>query len=177
MKMADVVSLTQNAIAQALGKGYKINTGVDADGNPTYTTIGDGDLTALDSSKLIDIGNDVLDSGTVDVYVKSLLSQMGKMIVVNREYSQEIKNIMVDTTEWGGYQMRVYFEPSEMIKDEMYDLVDGKSYDDHVFYKPSTKSKIFQEGKAIMCPISIVREQLFESFRGLEQMNTFLSGV
>lgn len=177
MIFEDVVKLTQNAVSQALGEGYKINTGVGEDGNPTYETIGTGNLAALDTSKLIDVGKDVLDSGSVDVYVKALLTQMGKMIVVDRKYEDEVPGIMVDTNDWGGYQMRVYFSPQDLVKDEMYSLVDGQTYEDHKFYQPKVSAKIYEEGKDIMCPISIVREQLFEAFRGWDEMTKFLSGV
>ena len=182
MKFENVVSLTQNACAQILGKGYQVCTGTttDSEGNkvPTYQTIGDGALTHLDSSRLVDVGEDVLNAeNAVDRYVGSLITQMSKMVNVIDEYEPEIPSIMVDASEWGGFQQREYFSPQELIQDEMYNLIDGNVYEDHRFYKPRTTGKVFAEGKTIMCPISIVREQLFESFRSWAQMDKFLSGI
>ena len=166
MKFADVVTLTQNAVAQTLGE--------------TYMQSEDGTIKPLESFKLADVGSDVIDGSNslgVDVFVKSLVTQIGKMVVTARKYTSELPSIFVDSYDWGGYVERVYFAPQDLIKDEMYNLVDGETYDDHKFYQPNTKAKIFAEGKTIMCPISIVRDQMFTAFSSLEQMNTFISGI
>lgn len=162
MKFTDVVTLTQKAVAQTLGAEYMEQT---------------GDLASLDSYKLVDVGKDVLDSGSVDVYVKALLTQLGKLVVDSKKYASEIPSIFIDSFDWGGYVERVYFSPQDLIKDEMYDLVDGNTYEDHKFYKPNASAKIFEEAKTIMCPISITTEQLTEAFSSWEQMNKFLSGI
>lgn len=162
MKFTDVVSLTQNAVAQTLGTEYMEKS---------------GDFASLDSYKLADVGKDVLDSGSVDSYVKALLTQMGKMYVESREYVSELKSLFIESFDWGGYLERVYFAPQDLVKDEMYNLVDGQSYDDHKFYKPNASAKIFEEAKTIMCPISLTEEQIKMSFTSWEQMNSFLSGI
>ena len=71
MKFTDVVELTQNAVAQTLGEVYMGK---------------DGKLAPLTSFNLVDVGKDVLDSGSVDSYVKALLTQMGKMIIESDVY-------------------------------------------------------------------------------------------
>lgn len=75
MKFVDVTTLTQEAVAQTLGT--------------TYLTK-DGKLASIESYKLVDVGKDVLDSGSVDAYVKSLLTQMGKMVVDAKRYAGRI---------------------------------------------------------------------------------------
>ena len=65
MKFVDVTTLTQEAVAQTLGT--------------TYLTK-DGKLKSIESYKLVDVGKDVLDSGSVDAYVKTLSKQMGKIV-------------------------------------------------------------------------------------------------
>lgn len=182
MKFENVVSLTQNAVSQVLGESYQICTGTttDSEGNkvPVYENIGSGKLATLDSSKLVDIGTDVLSyENNVDKYAKSLITQMSKMVNIQDEYEPEIPSIMIDASEWGGFQLRQYYSPQELIQDEMYNLIDGNVYEDHRFYKPRTTGRIFAEGKTIMCPISIVREQLFEAFKSWNEMDKFLSGI
>ena len=162
MKFVDVTTLTQEAVAQTLGT--------------TYLTK-DGKLASIESYKLVDVGKDVLESGSVDAYVKSLLTQMGKMVVDAKRYAAELPSIFVDNFEWGGYVERVYFAPQDLITDEMYSLVDGQTYEDHKFYKPKTSAKIYEQAKTIMCPISITRDQMQMAFTSWEQMNTFLSGI
>jgi len=162
MKFKDVVSLTQKAVAQTLGSEYMEQS---------------GDFGDLDSYKLVDIGKDVLDSGSVDSYVKTLLTQIGKLYIESREYVSELKSIYIDSFDWGGYLERVYFAPQDLIKDEMYDLVDGQSYDDHKFYKPNASAKIFEEAKTIMCPISLTEDAIKMAFTSWDEMNKFLSGI
>lgn len=162
MKFQDVVELTQNAVAQTLGAEYMTK---------------EGKLAPLTSFNLVDVGKDVLDSGSVDSYVKALLTQMGKMIVESKVYKAELPSLFIDSFDWGGYIERVYFSPQDLLKDEMYDLVDGKVYEDHKFYKPNVSAKIFEEGKTIACPISITEDQIKMSFNSYEELNKFLSGI
>lgn len=163
MKFVDVVNLTQNAVAQALGTEYMTKL---------------GDFSALSSYQLMDVGKDVLDSGSVDSFVKALLVQIGKLYIDSREYVSELSNIYVDSFDWGGFVERVYFSPAELIDDSMYNLVDKQSYDDHIFYEPKVSAKIFEEAKKIMCPISIASdEQISMAFNSYEQLNSFISGI
>lgn len=162
MKFTDVVELTQNAVAQTLGSTYMEK---------------DGKLEPLTSFNLVDVGKDVLDSGSVDSYVKALLTQMGKMIIESKVYTAEIPSLFIDSFDWGGYIERVYFSPQDLLKDDMYDLVDGRVYEDHKFYKPNVTAKIFEEGKTISCPISITEDQIKMSFNSFDEMNRFLSGI
>lgn len=162
MKFQDVVELTQNAVAQTLGSTYMEK---------------DGKLAPLTSFNLVDVGKDVLASGSVDSYVKSLLTQMGKMIIESKVYKAELPSLFIDSFDWGGYVERVYFSPQDLLKDDMYDLIDGKVYEDHKFYKPNVSAKIFEEGKTISCPISLTEDQIKMSFNSYEELNKFMSGI
>ena len=164
MKFVDVVSVVQTAVAQAMGSDYMAKV---------------GDLAKLDSYKLVELGKDVLDTGTVDTYTKSLLSQLGKMFIDSRKYEGEMPSIFIDSFEWGGYIERVGFDLAEIIADPKWNLTNNTDYSshEHKFYQPAVRAKIFEEAKAIMTPISIVDDQLKESFNSWEQMNSFLSGV
>ena len=164
MKFTDVVSVVQTAVAQAMGSEYMEKV---------------GDLASLDSYKLVELGKNVLDTGTVDTYTKSLLSQLGKMFIDSRKYEGEMPSIFIDSFEWGGYIERVGFDLAEIIADPKWNLINNTDYSshEHKFYQPSVRAKIFEEAKAIMTPISIVDDQLKESFNSWEQMNSFLSGV
>lgn len=163
MVFEKVAEVTQNAIAQSMGDDYMGKV---------------GELTYLDNQKLVDVGKDVLDSKTTtEQYSKALISQLGKIYVDSREYTSDLGGLFVDSYDWGGYLERVYFSPSDIIDDSMYDLVNGKSYDDHVFYEPKVSAKIYQEGKSITTPVSIVEDQLREAFTSFDQMNAFTSGI
>ena len=163
MKFETVKELTEKAVAQTLGTAYM--------------TAEDGNIRPLESFRLADVGKDVLDSGSVDSYVKSLLTQIGKLIIYSDKYKAEVPSLFVDSFDWGGYIERVYFSPQDIVEDDMYALVDGKSYDDHKFYKPNVSAKIFEEAKTLTCPISITRDAVAMAFTNMDEMNRFLSGI
>lgn len=162
MKFNDVVELTQNAVAQTLGSNYMEKIGT---------------LSELSSYQLVDVGKDVLDGGSVDSYVKSLLTQIGKLYIESREYVSELDSIYIDSFDWGGYLERVYFAPQDLVTDDMFNLVNGNTYEDHKFYKPNVSAKIFEEAKTIMCPISLTEDAVKMAFTSWEEMNKFLSGI
>ena len=162
MKFNEVVELTQNAVAQTLGSEYMEKLGT---------------LSELSSYKLVDVGKDVLDGGSVDSYVKSLLTQIGKLYIESREYVSELDSIYIDSFDWGGYLERVYFAPQDLVTDDMFNLVNGNTYEDHKFYKPNVSAKIFEEAKTIMCPISLTEDAVKMAFTSWDEMNKFLSGI
>lgn len=162
MKFNNVVELTQNAVAQTLGSEYMEKLGT---------------LSELSSYKLVDVGKDVLDGGSVDSYVKALLTQIGKLYIESREYVSELDSIYIDSFDWGGYLERVYFAPQDLVTDDMFNLVNGNTYEDHKFYKPNVSAKIFEEAKTIMCPISLTEDAVKMAFTSWDEMNKFLSGI
>lgn len=165
MKFTDITELTQKAIAQTLGDEYMEQA---------------GDIAALDSYKLMDVGKDVLDAGSVEQYTKALLSQLGKMVIDAKKYTAEIPSIFVDSYDWGGYVERIYFgSPEEIIDDAMYTLVNGKDYSDieNKFYQPHVSAKIFEEAKKVMCAISLTEDAVKEAFTSWDKMNSFISGI
>lgn len=164
MKFEDVVSVTQKALAQAMGDTYMEQL---------------GDFAYLDSAKLADVGRAVSDAGTVEKFTNSLVSLLGKFELMNNEYKKRISSLYVDSFEWGGFIERTVLDLTKIISDPMYNLVDGTDYSDieHTFYGSHAVTKIFEEAKAIMSPISIQSEALIEAFRSWDALNVYLSGI
>lgn len=163
MNIIETATVVKNAIAQSIGAEY-----MDVD-----TT----DIAAIESFKIADVGAAVLDSGSVEKFTKSLLTQLGKMVVDERRYKGELPSLFYDNFDWGGYVERVYFAPQDILSDSMWNLVNGQSYDDHVFYQPNTSAKIFEEGKPIVCPISITEDILKVAFNSWGDMSKYLGGI
>ena len=164
MKFENVVEITQKALAQAMGDEYMEQL---------------GELSAIDSAKLADIGRAVTEPGTVEKFTNSLISLLGKFELMNNEYKKRINALYVDSFEWGGFIERTVLDLTKIISDPMYNLVDGTDYSDieHTFYGSRAITKIFEEAKPIMSPISIQSEALRESFRSWDALNVYLSGI
>ena len=163
MNIIETATVLKNAIAQSIGAEY-----MDVDTN---------DISAIESFKIADVGEAVLNSGSVEVATKALIQRLAKIVVDAKKYKGEIPSLFYDNFDWGGFVERVYYSPQDILEDDMWNLVDGQSYDDHIYYQPKVAAKIFQEAKAIVCPISITEEQLKTAFSGWEEMNKFISGI
>lgn len=164
MRLEDVVSVTQKALAQAMGSEYMEQI---------------GDFGVLDDAKLADVGRAVSDAGTVEKFTNSLVSLLGKFELMNNEYKKRISSLYVDSFEWGGFIERTVLDLTKIMSDPMYNLVDGTDYSDieHTFYGTNAVTKIFEEAKPIMAPISIQSEALIEAFRSWDALNVYLSGI
>ena len=165
MKFVDLLKTTQEAVAQTLGEDYMNKSGL---------------LTATESFKIADVGEKILETeNTVEPFTKSLITVLAKTEMFDDEYNRKITSLWVDNFEWGGFVQRVYFGLAEIIADPMYSLVNKHNYSEieHTFYQPDTNAKIFQEGKSIMIPVSIVRDQLKEAFKSWDDLNRYVSGI
>lgn len=173
MKMKDVVSVVQTAVAQAMGAEF-----MEKQGN----------LTGLASDKLVDIGTAIANAGTAETVFKGLITQLALLEVDARAYSGDLNSFMVKDTEWGGFVERVCYGLNTIVADPMWNIFEQNhtagaytphdySTAEHQFYPASVSTKVFVEGKAIMTPISRPVDQLKEAFQSWEQMNSFLSGI
>lgn len=173
MKMVDVTSVVQKAVAQAMGETYMSQV---------------GNLAELESDKLVDVGKAIDEAGTSETVFKGLITQLAILEIENRAYSGDLKSFMVRDTEWGGFVERVCFGLAQIVADPMWNIYEQNhvngvytphdySTAEHQFYPASVSTKVFIEGKAIMTPISRTTDQLKEAFKSWEQMNSFLSGV
>lgn len=173
MKMVDVTSTVQKALAMSMDATFMEQTGALAD---------------LPSDKLVDVGKAIEDAGTTETVFKNLITQLAILEIENRAYSGDLKAFMVRDTEWGGFVERVCFGLAQIVADPMYNIFEQNhtsgaytphdySTAEHQFYPASVSTKVFVEGKAIMTPISRTVDQLKEAFKSWEQMNSFLSGI
>lgn len=172
MKLVDVVQITRDAIAQAMGDDYQPL--IDSE---TGDPISNSDLADLPSQKLVDIGQDVTGEETINALNTGLISRLGKHVIENRLYTTKLPSLYIDAIDWGGFLERTRVGLGEIMADPMYNKIAGTSYADieHTFYGQDVHSKIFEEGKSIMVPFSTEREMLRDAFTSWDKMNSFLS--
>lgn len=173
MKRIDVVQLTRDAIAQTMGADY-----MPLIDDTTHEPIPNGQLEALSSEKLVDIGRDVTGEDTINSFANNLIAVLGKHIIVARLYTSKLPSIYVDSFDWGGFIERTRIGLGDIIADPMYNKVAGTSYAEleHTYFGQDVSSKIFDECKAFMCPVSIERNELTEAFTSWDKMDEFISG-
>lgn len=169
MEMKTAYTVVQNAVAQAMGATYMEKS---------------GEISALGSSKMIDIGEDIDKAGSLDTVYSGLISQISDIEINNRPYTGDLNDIMIKDYEWGGFTERVGFDLATIIDDPKWNLaansasgITDYSVAEHKFYPSTVSSKAFIEAKGIQVPLSKPADQLKEAFSGWEQMNRFLSGI
>lgn len=173
MKRIDVIQLTRDAIAQTMGANF-----MPLIDNETHEPIPNDRLAALSSEKLVDIGRAVTGEDTINSFSNNLIAVLGKHIIDARLYTSKLPSIYVDSFDWGGFIERTRIGLGDIISDPMYNKVAGTSYADleHTYFAQDVKSKIFDECKAFMCPVSIERNELTEAFTSWDKMDEFISG-
>ena len=173
MKRIDVLQLTRDAIAQTMGANYMPL--IDDD---THLPIPNDRLAALSSEKLVDIGRDVTTETTINSFANNLIAVLGKHIIDAKLYTSKLPSIYIDSFDWGGFIERTRIGLGDIIADPMYNKVAGSSYAEleHTYFAQDVNSKIFDECKAFMCPVSIERNELTEAFTSWDKMDEFISG-
>ena len=145
-----------------------------------YMTAENGDIKPLDTAMIVDVGKQATaaDAG-LDNLFKAMVTQIGIIDIQNERYQTELPSMFIKNFEWGGYLERVYFDPLDTFNDTMYNLTAGQDYStaEHTYYAPKIKAKVYTEAKPIVTPISRTYEQIKDAFTGLEQLESFMSGV
>lgn len=165
MKLENVSTVVQEAVAQAMGTEYMGKVGA---------------LSPIDGTKLVDIGKAITETTmTTEKFTKALVSILGRREIEALSYAPLYSDIIVNRVEWGGFIERVKIDMADIMDSPMFSLENKKSYADieHTFYQPKVISKIYEEGKGIMIPISIQSEMLTEAFTSWDRMNEYLTKI
>lgn len=166
MDIKNIHTAIVNAVSQYMGAAYM--------------TAENGDIKPLDTAMIVDVGKQATaaDAG-LDNLFKAMVTQIGILDIQNERYQTELPSMFIKNFEWGGYLERVYFDPLDTFNDTMYNLTAGQDYStaEHTYYAPKIKAKVYTEAKPIVTPISRTYDQIKDAFTGLEQLESFMSGV
>lgn len=139
--------------------------------------LGESEVLEKDMSNVVDIGNKIINSTTVDNYVKSLINHIGKVIFVDRAYQGKMSSVMMDSWEYGSILQKISVQAPAVEADPAWNLQDGVSVDPYVFKRPKASYKLFNSTNPYMIPLSVTEEQVKESFSSAEQLNGFIASL
>lgn len=139
--------------------------------------LGKTDIVANDLSKVVDMGEEIFNSGNVDNYVKSLVNHIGKVIFVNRPYSGSVPSMLMDAWEYGSVLEKISAEIPEAKENDSWNLKDGEEYKQDIFTAPKVSAKFFNSKNTFEIPMSFTERQVKESFSNAEQLNAFISMI
>lgn len=172
MQLVDATRIVIDAIAQTMGSDFQPL--IDSE---TELPISNKAFAALDSQALIDIGKAVTGEEHIASLNNNLVTLIGKHIIEGRTYNTRIPSIYVESYDWGGFLERTRIGLGEIFDDPMYTKQFGDNFAEleHTYFGQPAYSKIFDEAKAIMVPMSTEREQIREAFNSIDALNSYIS--
>lgn len=178
MRLVDVIDVVKSGISQLTASNF-----FDAE-TP--------ELTESDTTALVELGTALENyKPAADIFLGAVVDTLTTMRIDSRAYSAVLPSLFVDTYEWGGFREHVIMGLSDILDDEMYPINGFIGYNEeggddeavriagieHGTFKPSAESKFYDEGKAFMVALSVVREQLFTAVRSLSELNKLISAM
>lgn len=146
--------------------------------NSLKEVLGETDLIAEDLTNVVDIGTTLFNSNSVDNFVKKLVDQVGKIIVVDRKYTGQAPKVLMDAWEYGAVLEKISFEFPVVAQDnKSWELTDGVDYSQDVFTAPKAEFKFYSNRVTFEIPMSIAEMQVKSAFQSATQLNAFISGI
>lgn len=146
--------------------------------NSLKEVLGETELIAEDLSNVVDVGTALFNSNSVDNFVKKLVDQVGKIIVVDRKYTGQAPKVLMDAWEYGAVLEKISFEFPVVAQDnKSWELTDGVDYSQDVFTAPKTEVKFYSNRITFEIPMSIAEMQVKSAFQSATQLNAFIGGI
>lgn len=140
--------------------------------------LGKTNILQADLSNVVDFGNEVIGTGNMDNYVKSLIDHIGKVAFVDRPYSGSAPSVLMDGWEFGSILEKITMTKlPEAQENSSWKLENGKSYDTGVFTAPEVSAKFFNSLATYEIPMSFAEKQVKSSFSSAQQLNAFFSMI
>lgn len=137
--------------------------------------LGDTAVVQEDLTNVVDIGKEIFNADAFDVYVKTLINHIGKVVFVNRPYSGSAPSVLMDGWEYGSILEKISSEMPVATENPSWELTDGKSYDPNIFKQPKASAKFFNKRTTFEIDRSITERQVKQSFSSGQQLNAFIS--
>ena len=140
-----------------------------------------------DLSNIVDIGKTVLDytgqsNENYDSFMRNLIDQVGKVVIVNRTYVSQAPNILKDSWEYGSIMQKVRVSVPEVRDNATWDLFNypkqNEAYPDPFeLSKPGAAAKFYNSKNTYEIPITLTDYQLKEAFQSASQFGSFIAAI
>lgn len=130
-----------------------------------------------DLSNVVEIGEDIINTGNLDNYVRKLPDVIGRVVFVDRIYAGALPSMVRDAWEYGAILEKLSTDLPEAEVNESWELQDGTSYDPNVFKAPKVRAKFWNKRITFEIDMSITEEQIKSAFSSVVQLNSFFSMV
>lgn len=139
--------------------------------------LGNETIVNEDLSNIVDLGKNIIDSDSVDNYVKKLVNRIGKVVFTTKLYKGGVPSVVMDSWEFGSILQKVSTGLPKATESDSWKLENGKDYSPDIFYQPEVSAKFFNNKVTFEIPISFTELQVKESFDSINQLNGFLTMI
>lgn len=140
-----------------------------------------------DLSNIVDVGKAVLNytgqsNENYDSFMRNLIDQVGKVVIVNRTYVSQAPNILKDSWEYGSILQKVRVTVPEVRDNATWDLFNypkqNEAYPDPFeLSKPGATAKFYNSKNTYEIPITLTDYQLKEAFQSASQFGSFIAAI
>ena len=148
---------------------------------------GEAPVAKEDLSNIVDIGKTVIKyteetKDNFDRFMKNLIDQVGKIVIVNRTYTSQAPNILKDSWEYGSIMQKVRVNLPDVKENATWDLFNypksGEAYPDPFeLSKPDAYAKFYNSKNTYEIPITLTDYQLREAFQSASQFGSFIAAI
>lgn len=137
-----------------------------------------GELTIVNNTDLIALGNKVLSSSTyTELFMNALTQRIGKTIISFRKYRNMFADLVISDFEYGNIVQKIKIEMPAVERDESYNLQNGVAVDHYKVRKPVAKQKLFTSETPWEIAVTVQREHLKSAFTSASEMGSFISAI
>lgn len=146
----------------------------------TKEVIGEEAIQTEDLSNIVDIGRQMQDvynpiNNPFDLFVRSLVNQIGKVIFWDRPYASVAPSVLMDAWRYGSILEKIRTKMPSATETDDWQLEDGVDYSPYVVHIPTVSAKFFNDRTTFSIEQTIARKQVECSFQSAYQMQAFVS--
>ena len=143
-----------------------------------HAMVGEDAVNVEDLTAIVDVGKQIANTPDwFDNFSKKLLDQIGRFVVLNREYVPKTYGIYRDSFIYGSIREAAHIEWPEAENNPAWALVDRQNYNSENFYRPEVTVTLWNDSDTFQLPISIVEDQVLSAFKGPEEYAAFVNGI
>lgn len=148
--------------------------------NEIYQQVtGRDDITAIDTSGLVAMGEALEVLGKKDIWLNGLAKRIGITIDDYRVYESKYAPLARTALEWGAYVQKFRVDVPDAVMDDTYDVgqMDGQSVDQWIITNPKLKAKVYGKNTPFSFRITIQDVLLNEAFLSSGGMASLITAI
>ena len=135
------------------------------------------DITVVDTSTLVSLGDEVLSEKNTEPFLNSLCQLIYRDIIEGRAYKSPLRSLMKGTAEWGAIVRKISVDMPDLVEEKAVPLTNGQGLDQYQIKLPTAKQHLYVSRTPYSAFVTIQRKWLKEAFRSEADMEQFIAMI